>query len=105
MPKPIIDVFRFRHEPTAAFTYLGAVWTIEIRAALDGEHWECVTTAPLRMTLAMAEDRGTLLSQLLENGMAAVRHTQRWHLCAHLECLGVMERVVGSTPPLNVGLQ
>ena len=103
MPKPILDVFRFRNEPTAAFTYLGAVWTIEIKAAMDGEHWECATTAPVRMTLAMAEDRSTLLSQLLENGTAALRHTQRWYLCAHLECIGLMERVIGSTPPLPSG--
>jgi hypothetical protein len=93
MPTPIIDVFKFGKEPTEPFTYLGAMWTIECRAATNGEHWECATTAPVSMTLAMAEDAITLKRDLLENGIAALRHSNRWYLLAHLESLGLVSRV------------
>ena len=93
MPTPILDVFRFRREPTQSFSYLGAIWTIEIKQATDGEHWECATTAPVNMTLAIAEDEKELRRSILESGMAALRKTDRWYLCEHLTSIGLVERV------------
>ena len=93
MSKPLVDVFRFRTDPTLAFSYLGAIWTVEIKPAADGEHWECTTTAPVKLRFAMAEDEDALRRELLETGTAAVRNTERWCLCQHLESIGMMERV------------
>jgi hypothetical protein len=97
MSKPLVDVFRFRADPTSAFSYLGAIWTVEIKPSSDGEHWECTTTAPVRLMLAMGEDEDAVRRELLETGTAAVRNTERWWLCAHLVSIGMMERVEGYT--------
>jgi hypothetical protein len=96
MSKPILDVFRFLKDPTEAFTYLGAIWTIEIKPALIGDHWECATTAPVSMVLAMDEDESALRQQLFETGTAVLRNTQRCYLCEYLESIGMMERVLAS---------
>lgn len=97
MPAPILDVFRFRKEPIEPFSYLGAIWTIEIKQASDGDHWECATTAPVSMTLAIAEDENELRRAILESGMATLRKTERWYLCEHLASIGLVERLTSAT--------
>ena len=97
MPTPILDVFRFRKEPTESFSYLGAIWTIEIKPASDGGHWECATTAPVNMMLAIAEDEKELRRAILESGMATLRKTERWYLCEHLTSIGLVERLTSAT--------
>ena len=97
MPSPLLDIFRFWKEPTEPFAYLGAMWTIEIKRADDGDHWECSTTAPLSLSLAIAESQEALRHDLLTSGVAALRNTKRWYLLRHLESLGFVEQV-GSSP-------
>ena len=91
MPKPMLDVFRFRKEPTEPFAYLGAMWTIESKRAQDGDHWECATTAPVSLSLAIAESEEALRHDLFESGVPALRNTERWYLLRHLESLGLVE--------------
>ena len=97
MPKSIIDVFRFGEEPSESFSYLGAVWTIECRPAVNGDNWECTTTAPLSISLGAAESEAGLRHELLKIGVAAVRHSERWYLLQHLESLGRVERIGART--------
>lgn len=93
MTKPILDVFRFWKEPAEPFAYLGAMWTIETKPADNGEHWECATTAPVNLSLAIAESEESLRHDLFRSGIAALRNTQRWYLLRHLESLGFVEQV------------
>ena len=96
MKNPLIDIFRFEAEPVAPFPYLEAVWTIECQPSVDGDHWECTTTAPLRISLGIAESLDGLRRELLEIGVAALRHSERWYLLQHLEQLGHVQRVHAS---------
>ena len=99
MANPILEVFRFRKELTEPFAYLGAMWTIESKRADDGDHWECSTTAPLSLSLAIAENHEALRHDLLKSGVAALRNTERWYLLRHLESLGFVEQVRSSVNP------
>jgi hypothetical protein len=96
MPTPIIDVFKFSKDSIEPFYYLGAIWTIECKPAVNGDHWECTTTAPFIVPLAMAEDAATLKRDLRETGVAALRNTKRWYLFEHLVSLGFVSRMSGS---------
>jgi hypothetical protein len=97
MPRPMLDVFRFWKEPTAPFPYLGAMWTIETKRPDRWDHWECTTTAPINLRLAIADSEESLRHDLFQQGVAALRNTQRWYLLQHLESLGFVERVAADS--------
>lgn len=91
MSHPVLDLFRFLLPPTSPFPYLGAIWVIEI--AMREEHWECATTAPLRLVLGLAENEETLRKAMYENGLPIVRTTKAWFLMDHLATIGWVERM------------
>lgn len=91
MTSPVVDVFRFLQVPTKPFPYLGAMWIIELVQVDD--HWECVTTAPLRQVLALAETEAALRNQIFQDGFPIVRYTKAWYLTRHLVSIQCVEQV------------
>jgi hypothetical protein len=96
MINPVLDVFRFQALPTAPFPYMGAMWLLECGVGEGGDYWQCGTTVPLRLPLAVAEDQRALKIQLTKFGVPAVRNTQQWFLLRHLEKLGFTQQLDAS---------
>ena len=96
MSHPVLDLFRFLRPPTAPFPYLGAMWVIEMTE--QGDHWECATTAPLRLVIALAESAQALEREMYESGVRIVRSTKAWFLMDHLITVGWVERIDLGSP-------